>query len=56
MFVYIIEDKVLFIDIVKYLFYDVFVDKRFFEILDRNWSDVLIEVNDIVGFFYNLIM
>lgn len=53
LFVYIAKDKALLIDIAKHPPHDVFADKRLLETLDRNWSDVLIEVNDIVGLSHN---
>lgn len=53
LFVYVTKDKALLIDISKHPPHDVFADKRLLEILDKNWSGILFEVNDIVGLSHN---
>ena len=53
LFVYIDKQKALFLDILTHPPHDNFANKRLLEILDRNWNDILIEMNGVVGLSHN---
>lgn len=54
LFVYLTNEKALFLDILKHPPHDVFADKLLLEIIDNNWEGILLEVNGVVGLSHNL--
>ncbi len=54
LFVYLDEKQALFLDVDKHPPHDVFADKRFLEIIDKNWNGVLVEAKNVVGLSNNL--
>lgn len=53
LFAYVDKDKVLFLDVFKHPPNDVFADKKLLEIIDNNWSNILLEVNGVQGLTHN---
>lgn len=54
LFVYITREEAYFLQIFKHPPHDVFADKILLEIIDNNWSDILIEAKDVIGLSHNL--
>ncbi len=54
LFAFIDKEKALFIDVMKHPPHDNFANKSLLEIIDKNWNDILLEMNGVVGLSHNM--
>lgn len=53
LFVYITKERALLLDVLPHPPHDVFANKTLLEIIDNNWSDILLVANNVVGLSHN---